>query len=749
MQPEGYQLREVYILDWQALLIVVALFGVVAAFCTTFFCLKQMRDSTIDRQRLRDVINNLSEGYYITTMNGFLIGSNPAMVAICGDKSESDLLARVDGNAGNWYVDKSRHSEFRARLAEHDKIENFVSEVDTGPVKGKIWISENARVVRDPKTGKATHYEGTVVDITDKVKRSEEEARLRKLASHVPGGLFQLERRPGGVFDVIFCSSGFRELLDLRQDVVKLDIDHFLSLIHPNDVLSYTQSLRVSRLKLEVWAHTFQVVTDGGKPKWLRVQATPELKSNGAVIWHGYLQDVTASKADEENIRAMAFNDPLTKLPNRRYLADRLQQTIAACARRNEHAAVLFIDVDNFKKLNDTHGHDAGDAVLVETARRLSRVSRKNDTVARLAGDEFVLLMDDLGRDWLVAKQNAESIAEKALAAIRIPFKCGGHEHRVTCSIGVITFDGKSKSVDDILKFADTAMYNVKNSGRNAYHLFEEGEHLETESHAQIARDLKCAISRNELALRFQPQVNRDGIIIGAEALIRWNHPSLGLLTPDRFMAVAEQNGQIREIGKWVLETAAQVLVQWQKANATSRMQLAVNISAQQFMSKEFVRELRTLIKVHKIPSKLLTIELTEQVIAKNRDSSVKVMQSLKTTGVRLSLDDFGTGFSSLGHLKDMALDEVKIDGKFVTDMQSRPKDMALVRSILAMSEALGLTTVAEHVEIQSQENFLMEHGCDVFQGYLYSGALTLSDFESAVTKNINAHSPQQFAKVA
>lgn len=735
------------IMGGQALLIVVGMLAAVAACATILFCLKQMRAGAADRQRLSDVINNLSEGYYITTLDGVLKGSNPAMVAICGERSEEEMIARVNGNAGDWYVDPTRHAEYKALLAKHNRIDNFVSEVNTGPVKGKIWIRENARLVRDPKTGKATHYEGTVVDITDSVKLSEEEGRLRKLASHVPGGLFQLERKPGGSFEVIFSSSGFRELLDHRQDVVKFDIEHFLSLIHPNDLLAYSQSLRTSRLKLEVWSHSFQVVTDGGKPKWLKVQATPELKPDGTVIWHGYLQDVTSSKADEEDIRAMAFNDPLTKLPNRRYLADRLQQTIAACARRNDHAAVLFIDIDNFKLLNDTHGHDVGDKVLVEMARRLTQVSRKNDTVARLAGDEFVVLMDDLGRDWLSAKQNAEGIAEKVLAVIRKPFKYGDDEHRVTCSIGVITFDGKSKSVDDILKFADTAMYNVKKSGRNAYQLFEEGEHLETESHAQIARDLKNAIVRDELILRFQPQVNREGAIVGAEALIRWNHPSLGLLTPDMFMPIAEQNGQIREIGKWVLDTATQVLVRWQQSPATSHIQLAVNVSAQQFLSKDFVRELRALIKARKIPSKMLTLELTEQVISKNRDNSVKVMQSLKTTGVRLSLDDFGTGFSSLGHLKEMALDEVKIDGKFVKDMQSRPKDMALVRSILAMSQALGLTTVAEHVEIQSQENFLMAHGCDVFQGYLYSGAMTLSDFESSATKNLNAH--QQFAKVA
>ena len=232
------------IVGGQAVLIVVGLLAAVAACTTILFCLKQMRQGATDRQRLSDVINNLSEGYYITTFDGVLMGSNPAMVAICGEVSEKELIARVNGNAGDWYVDPTRYAEFKALIAEHEKIDNFVSEVNTGPVKGKIWISENARLVRDPKTGKATHYEGTVVDITDTVMRSEEEGRLRKLASHVPGGLFQLERKPGGVFDVIFSSSGFRELLDHRQDVLKFDIEHFLSLIHPNDLLAYSQSLR-------------------------------------------------------------------------------------------------------------------------------------------------------------------------------------------------------------------------------------------------------------------------------------------------------------------------------------------------------------------------------------------------------------------------------------------------------------------------------------------------------------------------
>lgn len=699
---------------------------------------------------MAEAIESLGEGFYRSSLDGKMLFANSALAKLNGYETSQQLLDGVKDIATEWYLDPKRRDEFRAGLESAGKITNFTSEIYRHKTREPIWITENARVVFDPRTGKPSHYEGTVRETTDIMVRMQEKERLLKLTSHVPGGLFQLERKPGGEFDVVFSSPGFRDLLDRNEDGEKFNLHRFLTIIHPDDLESYHASLKASRKSMSQWVHEFRVVTDGGKAKWLKVQATPELQANDRIVWHGYLQDVTTSKIDEAQIRSLAYNDTLTLLPNRRLLLDRLQQTIAGCARRIECAAVLFIDLDNFKLLNDTHGHDTGDLMLIEVAKRLKRIVRRNDTVARLAGDEFVVLLEGLGRDKSVANQKVAMIAEKILASLCKSYDLGKAAFVSSASIGAITFDGAAKSVDDILKHADTAMYEVKKSGRNAYRIFEQGRDIKSGNQLTIGEDLKQAIKRKELVLRLQPQVDRDGRIIGAEALIRWNHPTLGLLTPDKFMGLAEQRGQAGEIGQFVLEHAIKLLAAWKAEKFTADLKLAVNISSQQFLNDEFVHEIRGLISRHKITPARLTLEMTEQVISKDRDNAVKAMERLKTTGIRLSLDDFGTGLSSLSHLKDMPLDEVKIDGKFIKQMQDRPKDMALVKTILAMAEALGLSTVAEHVETQGQEKFLLAHGCDAFQGYLYSGAMTRDDFEDAIKRNaMVARQTLPLAKVA
>ena len=737
-------------MNGQAALLIVFAVGGSAACVVIFLFLKLVKDSVNDRLRLSDVIGNLNEGFYTTTLDGVLISSNPAMVAICGDKSEQDLIARVSGNAGEWYVDQSRREEYKTLLAKYGKIEKLISEVRVGDDKRRIWISENARLVHSLTTGKPLYYEGTVVDITDTVKRFEEQQRLDKLASYVPGGLFQLKRTQAGRYEVIYSSSGFRDLLDFPHSIPQFDVNHFVTLIHPDDLPGYYAALQLSRRNMVQWSHDFRVVTDGGKSKWLKVQATPESTGEGIVLWHGYLQDITASKADEALIRLLAFTDTLTRLPNRRFLVDRLQQTIVKCGHSGTHAAVLFIDIDHFKALNDALGHDAGDMLLVQIAQRLQKVAGKGNIVARLAGDEFVVLLNDIGDNEVMARHCVGGVAEKILGAFSTVFNLGKHEHQATCSIGAITFDGNSISVDDILKFADSSMYEVKRSGRNAFKIFEQSQLLNSEDQSLLADDLKHAIERGQLSLRYQPQIDRSGAIIGAEALVRWNHPKLGLLAPDRFMQMAEEIGQIREIGQWVIENSVKTLSIWQGKQSLSTMRLAANVSPQQFLDKSFVQEIRRLVKLYHISPGYLTLELTERLIERNRLNCLRVMEGLKSTGVRLSLDDFGTGFSSLAHLNEMPLDEIKIDGKFVTDMQNRSKDAALVKSILALAEALGLDTVAEHVETQAQEEFLQTNGCDIFQGYLYNGAMTLSDFEDAVVRNaIGTGYQADIAKVA
>jgi diguanylate cyclase (GGDEF)-like protein/PAS domain S-box-containing protein len=737
--------------DMQVWLTCGSLIAAVATAGWAFRAVRLRKAAEAQNAETASVVANISEGYYRASMDGTMLYANPAFVHMFGFEGDAAFLAAVNViKKTGLYAETGRRTEFLDLLRTEGEVREFMSQVVLAKTGERVWITENARVVRDSKTGQPRYYEGTVRDTTDIALRMAEKERLIKLTSQVPGGLFQLERCARGAFEVVFTSTGFRDLLDWKSKDEKFDLLRFLAIIHPDDLQGYHATLKASRKQMTRWAHDFRVVTDGGKAKWMKVEATPELQADGRIVWHGYLQDVTESKADEAQVRSLAYHDTLTQLPNRRLLLERLHQTIAVCSRRNEFAAVLFMDLDDFKQLNDMHGHDAGDQLLVEIAKRLRKSIRRSDTVARLSGDEFVILLEGLGRDRAGANQKVAMVAEKTLAALAKGFDLGKIKHKTSASIGAITFDGSAKSVDDILKHADTAMYDVKRSGRNAYKIFEPGRTVESSNQLTIGEDLKHAVQSGQMALRLQPQVNRDGRIVGAEALIRWNHPKLGMLTPDKFMGLADQRGLAREIGSFVLESAAKLLSDWKRSKVNGNLKLAVNLSAQQFLDPQFVEELRLLIVRHKIDPSRLTLELTEQVIAKNRGDAIKAMERLKATGVRLSLDDFGTGFSSLAHLKEMPLDEVKIDGKFIRLMQNRPKDMALVKTILAMAEALGLATVAEHVETQEQEKFLLAQGCDGFQGYLYSGAMTRDDFEEAVRRNSVATGHwQQLAKVA
>lgn len=695
-------------------------------------------------------VENLSEGFYRSTLDGTLLYANPALAEMNGFETSSHFIEAANARRSSIYVDPGRRTEFLNAIMAAGSVKDFVSEVEGTGNQKRMWVTENARVVRDAKTGTILHYEGTVRDITDYILRMREKEALIKLTSQVPGGLFQMERRPGGIFDVVFTSPGFRDLLDRKDGDRKFDIDRFLSIIHPDDLVEYHESLKASRKQMAPWTNEFRVVTDGGKPKWMKVQATPEKFEDGRVVWHGYLQDVTALKADEAQIRQMAYNDTLTGLPNRRLLLDRLQQSIASNSRRNDHGAVLFIDIDNFKQLNDTHGHETGDLMLAEIARRLRKLVRKSDTVARLAGDEFVVLLEGLGRVKSIAEQKTSTVAGKILSGLVQPFQSGQAKHVATASVGGACFDGSATSVDEIIKNADTAMYAAKKSGRNAFRLFEPAKPIDNSQQIRLADDLKHIVTEKQIILRLQPQVDQDGRTCGAEALLRWNHPKLGLLAPEKFMELADRRGIACDINAYVLENAIRLLGAWQIEPETSGLRLAVNIAAEQLFDPELPRSLRENLKRYTAPPQLLTLEFTEETIAKNRDEAMKAMARLKTTGVRLSLDDFGTGYSSLAQLKDMPLSEIKIDGRFIRHMHDRPKDAALVKTMLSMAETLGLDAVAEHVETAAQEKFLLKHGCTLYQGFLYSGAMTRSDFEESVRQaNTRRDSSMPMANVA
>jgi diguanylate cyclase (GGDEF)-like protein/PAS domain S-box-containing protein len=439
--------------------------------------------------------------------------------------------------------------------------------------------------------------------------------------------------------------------------------------------------------------------------------------------------DITRRKEAEREILHLAFYDPLTLLPNRRLLLNRLEHALAACGRSGQTGALLFIDLDNFKSLNDTLGHDKGDLLLKEVARRLESSSRKSNTVARLGGDEFVVMLEDLHGKPDEAAAQAEVVGEKILAMFKHPFQLGDHEHHATPSIGVTLFDCRMDNVDDLLKRADLAMYQAKASGRNTVRFFDPEMQTVVTARVALETDLRQGLQRHEFTLNYQRQADSDGRTIGAEALVRWSHPGRGPVSPALFIPLAEETGMILRLGHWVLETACIQLALWAGNPETSHLTVAVNVSARQFRSPQFVDQVAAILERTGANPEHLKLELTESLLVQNVENTITKMTALKAKGVSFALDDFGTGYSSLSYLKRLPLDQLKIDQSFVRDVLTDANDAAIARTIVALGKTLGLQVMAEGVETVDQRDFLAEHGCHAYQGYLFSRPMPAEQF--------------------
>ncbi|SDW63425.1 bifunctional diguanylate cyclase/phosphodiesterase [Thiocapsa roseopersicina] len=431
-------------------------------------------------------------------------------------------------------------------------------------------------------------------------------------------------------------------------------------------------------------------------------------------------QDITRDKAAEDEIRRLAFYDPLTCLPNRRLLLEHLSHAQATSARSMSEGALLFIDLDNFKTLNDTYGHDTGDLLLRQVAERLSACVRECDTVARLGGDEFVVMLEDLGTDAEEAALQAERVAEKILANLNPPYRIAEQSHHSTPSIGITLFSGHRESLEELLKRADLAMYQAKAAGRNTLCFFDPEMHAVLARRAALEVDLRQGLLDGQFFLQYQPQVDDAGGVTGAEALLRWRHPQRGMVSPGEFIPVAESSGLILPLGQWVLEAAARQLAVWSRQYETSHLSLAVNISARQFRDPRFVEQVLRIIEQTGANPQRLKLEITESLLLDDIGDAIDKMSALKSHGVGFSLDDFGTGYSSLSYLKRLPLDQLKIDQSFVRDVLTDPNDAAIARTIVALAQTLGLGVIAEGVETAEQRSFLSEHGCRAFQGYLF-----------------------------
>jgi diguanylate cyclase (GGDEF)-like protein len=461
--------------------------------------------------------------------------------------------------------------------------------------------------------------------------------------------------------------------------------------------------------------------------RWLRIGQRKT--SEGGLV--GVYTDITTAKAASDKINNLAFYDHLTKLPNRRLLLDRLNQALATSARNGQYGALLFFDLDHFKTINDTLGHETGDLLLQHIATRLTGGVRESDTVSRFGGDEFVVLLGDLSPQAFEAAAQTQHIAEKILLSLNQPYQLNTHTYRSTTSIGATVFSGhKEKTAEELLSQADTAMYQSKVTGRNTLTFFDPAMQEAIIARVAMEKELGNAIKENQFQLYYQIQVGSAGQALGAEALIRWLHPEQGIISPFDFIPLAEETGLIIPIGQWVLDTACAQLKAWQSNPRTQDLILAVNVSAKQLHQKNFVQQVKATVQRHDINPARLKLELTESMLIVNISDMISKMDVLSKIGIRFSLDDFGTGYSSLQYLKKLPITQLKIDQSFVRDLIEDPSDRAIVRTIITMAHNLEIQVIAEGVETVEQRDYLFNNGCMYYQGYLFSKPVPIEEFE-------------------
>jgi|GEM_PF-305914 len=541
------------------------------------------------------------------------------------------------------------------------------------------------------------------------------QTRLRALVNALPDMVFLKD--VGGRYQ--YCNPVFERFAGRGEAGI---VGHTDEQLFPQAAAQHyrARDLELLKLKQPTIYEEDMVFADGHHGLFETIK-TPIRDNEGQITGIlGVARDITDRKRAEREIERLAFYDALTELPNRRLLIDRLHQACLSSERMGHHGALLFLDLDNFKDLNDTLGHAKGDQLLVQVGRRLVKCMRQCDTVARFGGDEFVLMLEDLASDRAAAAEQTERVAEKLLASMNKPFDLNGLEYYSTPSIGITLFQGDDTPIDELLKRADLAMYQAKANGRNTLRFFDPQMQAAVTARSVLEGDLRQGLLRHELLLYYQPVVDDARRITGAEALVRWAHPQRGMVSPAEFIPLAEQTGLILPLGQWVLDQACSQLVRWSEQEATSDLTISVNVSARQFRHPDFVAWVRQSLARSGARARCLQLELTESLLLTDVEDMIAKMTELRMEGVRFSLDDFGTGYSSLSYLKRLPLDQLKIDQSFVRDVLVDPNDAAIVRTILALANSLDLAVVAEGVETLGQLEFLHQSGCRAFQGYLF-----------------------------
>jgi len=558
--------------------------------------------------------------------------------------------------------------------------------------------------------------------------------RLTLATSHNGIGIWDLKVQSG---ELIWDDSMF-ELYHIRREDFSGAVDAWEKSLHPEDKERSEEELHLAILGKKPFDTEFRVVWPNGEIHYIKAVAKTFFDDNGkALRILGTNIDTTEKREAFVKIKELAFYDPLTKLPNRRLLLDRLKHALASSERNQKIGALLFLDIDHFKTINDTLGHDTGDLLLKEVAQRLSSCIRKSDSVARFGGDEFVILLEGISQDIDDTASQTLSIAENILSSIKEPYQLETYEYKSTISIGITLFNAHDTSIEELLKQADIAMYQSKAQGRNKICFFDiDMQNIIT---ARVKREfeLRKALEKKEFQLYYQVQVDKEGKQFGAEALIRWLHPEHGMVPPLDFIPLAEETGLILPIGEWVIEHACAQLKRWEQNKHMCHLTLSVNISVKQFRQIDFVDKVKATIVRHNINPALLKLELVETLLLENVDEVIDSMHALKDIGIKFELDDFGTGYSSLQYLKKLPLHQLKIDQSFVRDITTDINDRTIILTIITMAHSMGLEVIAEGVETHEQQQFLMDNGCTKFQGYLFSKPISSEDFEELIGKEL------------
>lgn len=577
-------------------------------------------------------------------------------------------------------------------------------------VDGEIkWVHEKAELAFDA-AGELVGGVGTVQDITERKLVDE---RLNLLAS-----VFEHSGEATIITDqenrIIAANPAFFRLTGYTLEEVIGRNPRFLSSGHtpPETYREMWASLE----KNGYWQGELWDRRKNGEiyPKWAALSVIRD--ENGKVTHYvGSFNDITERKVAEERIHFLAHHDALTGLANRYSFESRLEQALLTAQRERTMLAVLFIDLDRFKTINDTMGHPVGDRLLQEVARRLQACVRASDIVARLGGDEFVVVLSHIG-----ATADAAAIAEKILGSLAMSFEIDGNALYSAASIGISIFPTDGGDSTSLMKNADTALYYAKERGRNNFQFFTQAMNVAAAERLTIERELRAALQSRQFEVHYQPKVMaKSGQVCGVEALVRWRHPQLGLVPPDKFIPIAEETGQIEPIGNWVLEEACRQLTVWRIAGL-NHLRMAVNLSARQLRSGSLVSYVRELIERHGLEEGDLELEITESVAMAEPKAAIALLHELRALGVGLAIDDFGTGYSSLAYLKRLPIQTIKLDRTFVRDIETDPNDAAICLATLALAKSLGLQVVAEGVENKAQRHFLTSRGCDVLQGYLF-----------------------------